>query len=94
MRLRPEDLSPLLRGEAFQPTREALRFHMPHQTMACAERRGPYKLVHFFSGRTELYDLSTDPGESKESQGEDDPAGGGGGFPQPFGGQEIHRRRP
>ena len=60
------DLSPLLQGEAFTPAREALRFHMPHQTMACAERRGSYKLVHYFSGRTELYDLSRDVGESND----------------------------
>jgi len=55
-------LMPLLLGDGVL-AREALYFHFPHQTLVCALRRGDEKLVHHFGGATELYDLSSDPGE-------------------------------
>ncbi len=59
------DITPLLRG-AKSLDREALYFHFPHQTLVCALRKGNDKLVHFFNGGTELYDLARDPGEEND----------------------------
>ena len=59
------DLYPLFRGGE-KLERDALYFHFPHQTLACAMRRGNDKLVHYFSGETELYDLASDLGEEHD----------------------------
>jgi arylsulfatase A len=60
------DLTPLLSGAKQSLGREALYFHLPHQTMVCAVRRGNDKLVHHFSGSTELFDLGEDIGEERD----------------------------
>jgi len=76
-------LVPLLEGRG-QPDPRALYWHFPayleayssvegpwRTTPASAVRLGRYKLVHFFEdGRTELYDLITDPSESVDLSGE------------------------
>lgn len=62
-----ESFASLLRGEA--PTdRDALYFHFPHlgARAASAIRKGPHKLIHFYEGDDELYDLATDPGEAHD----------------------------
>ncbi|MAB79170.1 MAG: hypothetical protein CMJ89_07425 [Planctomycetes bacterium] len=59
------DITPLLEGKT-SLERDALYFHFPHQTLACGMRKGDEKLVHFFDGRTELYDLGDDPGEEND----------------------------
>jgi|TARA_Y100001947_G_C10156961_1_gene226482 arylsulfatase A-like enzyme len=64
-------LVPLLRGgDALE--REALFWHFPHyhgsgNRPSGAVRLGDLKLVEWFEdGRTELYDLKTDPGETND----------------------------
>jgi lysophospholipase L1-like esterase len=77
--LRPEQhldglsLKPLLTGNASSLDRDALYFHFPHyhpiNTMgpAGAVRARDYKLVEVFeTGRTELYNLREDIGETKD----------------------------
>ncbi len=59
------DITPLLEGKT-SLERDALYFHFPHQTLACGMRKGDETLVHFFDGRTELYDLGDDPGEEND----------------------------
>lgn len=62
------------RGEP-APARERLFWHFPcyvgKAPPSSAIREGDYKLIEFFEdgGRTELYDLSTDPGESRDLAG-------------------------
>jgi arylsulfatase A-like enzyme len=51
--------------------REAIFWHYPHYgnqggTPASAVRRGDWKLVEFFEGGVELYDLAADVGENRE----------------------------
>jgi arylsulfatase A-like enzyme len=64
-------LAPLLRGESIPETRP-LFWHYPHYSNqggkpGAAIRLGDYKLIEFFEDSTvELYDLSSDPGESKD----------------------------
>ncbi|MFO0949318.1 MAG: sulfatase [Planctomycetota bacterium] len=57
------NLEPLLaRNETLG--RGALYFHFPNgQRPASAIRKGKYKLIHYYSGKDELYDLETDLGE-------------------------------
>lgn len=71
------DLSPLLRGGE-RPGRD-LVWYYPHVwgpngpgiEPFAAMRRGNLKVVHFFErGRTELYDLAADPGETRDLAGE------------------------
>jgi arylsulfatase A len=63
-------LAPLLRGES-DWRREELFWHYPHYSNqggrpGSVSRQGDYKLIEFFErGRQELYDLSQDPGETK-----------------------------
>jgi arylsulfatase A-like enzyme len=60
-------LDPVLRGGSLD--RDALYWHYPHYhpggaTPHSAIRAGDLRLVHFYeTGRDELYDLATDPGE-------------------------------
>ncbi|MCM2374481.1 sulfatase [Aporhodopirellula aestuarii] len=62
-------LVPLLKGESASLPREALYWHYPHYHRTApygAIRRGDWKLIEFFEdGRLELYNLSDDPGETK-----------------------------
>ena len=65
------DLSALLRDPAARLGRDALYFHYPHYyettTPAGAVRAGDWKLLEYFEdGRTELYNLSADPGEERD----------------------------
>ncbi|MFN7340170.1 MAG: sulfatase [Opitutia bacterium] len=71
------DLAPLLRGE--KAADRALIWYYPHVwgnkgpgiEPHAAIRRGDLKAVHFFeNGKTELYDLAKDPGETKDLAGE------------------------
>lgn len=71
------DLAPLLRGE--KAADRALVWYYPHVwgnkgpgiEPHAAIRRGDLKAVHFFeNGKTELYDLAKDPGETKDLAGE------------------------
>ena len=71
------DLRPLLRGE--KAAERQLVWYYPHVwgnkgpgiEPHAAIRRGDLKAVHFFeSGKTELYDLAGDPGETKDLAGE------------------------
>jgi uncharacterized sulfatase len=63
------DLTPLLRDPTSPLSRNALHWHLPHyhhSTPASAIRQGDWKLIEFFEdNHIELYDLSTDIGESK-----------------------------
>jgi arylsulfatase A-like enzyme len=74
-----KSLKPLLSGKNKKIEREALYFHFPHyhhinsMGPSGAIRMGKYKLIEVFeSGKTELYNLESDPGElhdlSKERQ--------------------------
>ena len=74
-----KSLKPLLSGKNKKIDREALYFHFPHyhhinsMGPSGAIRMGKYKLIEVFeSGKTELYNLESDPGElhdlSKERQ--------------------------
>ena len=71
------NLTPLLRGAAFEP--RVLAWHFPAYleddvaagtwrcTPASALRFGRHKLLHFFeTGKLELYDLEADPGETTD----------------------------
>ena len=61
-------LLPLMRGgEA--PERDALFFHYPHGKLSSSVIVGPHKLLRFWNGRTELYDLEADVGESDDIAG-------------------------
>jgi len=62
-----------LRGTADPALRDRmLAWYYPHDhgsghRASAALRRGSWKLIHYLaSGKTELYDLATDPGESKD----------------------------
>ena len=62
------DLAPLLRRSgAFE--RDRLYFHLPHARLdplpGAAIRDGDWKLIHRFGAGDELYDLSSDPGETQ-----------------------------
>ena len=64
------NLVPLLRDPAFEPDREALFFHYPHYyattSPVSAVRVGDWKLMRYYEdSRMELYDLASDPGESR-----------------------------
>ena len=67
---------PVLRGEADGVDREAIFWHYPHYgnqggTPGSSVRSGRYKLIEFFeSGRLELYDLDSDPGENRDLSAE------------------------
>ncbi|NOT29713.1 MAG: sulfatase [Planctomycetes bacterium] len=56
------DLAPLWHG-AQGLARERLHFFVPHREAQAAIRAGDWKLVHWFGGRSELYDLARDVGE-------------------------------
>lgn len=62
-------LVPLLKDPAATVPRDALFWHLPHyhhSTPASAIRLGDWKLLDFFEDkRLELYDLSADPGETR-----------------------------
>jgi arylsulfatase A len=65
------DLKPLLQNPAAKLAREALYFHYPHYyattTPVSAVRAGDWKLVEYFeNGRTELFNLRTDPSEQTD----------------------------
>ena len=61
---------PVLTGEASDLERDGVFWHYPHYgnqggTPGSSVRSGRYKLIEFFeTGRLELYDLQTDPGEN------------------------------
>ncbi len=62
------DLRELLQDPSSRLEREALYFHYPHYyattTPASAVLRGDWKLIEYFeNGRTELFDLRSDPSE-------------------------------
>ncbi len=64
-------LAPLLRDPSASLDRDALFFHYPHyyQTTSpvSAVRAGDWKLLEYFEdGRTELYNLASDPGEATD----------------------------
>jgi len=63
------DLTPLLRQPTASCGRDALYFHYPHyhhSRPASAIRQGDLKMIEWFEDRSvELYDLASDPGESK-----------------------------
>jgi len=60
------DLTGLVSGGP-APPRDELVFHFPHQSFASSIRRGDIKLIHFYiTERSELYDLSADPGEQHD----------------------------
>lgn len=68
-------LLPALNGSA-EIEREALYWHFPHYGLAphprddspphAIIREGKWKLIHYFEGDTELYDLVADPGETRD----------------------------
>jgi uncharacterized sulfatase len=62
-------LLPLLRNPRAAFARDTLFWHLPHyhhSSPASAIRKGDWKLIEFFEdGEVELYDLSSDLGESK-----------------------------
>jgi uncharacterized sulfatase len=62
-------LAPLLRDPTATLSRTSLHWHLPHyhhSTPASAIRQGDWKLIEFFEDdHIELYDLTTDLGESK-----------------------------
>ncbi|MBI4890610.1 MAG: sulfatase [Acidobacteria bacterium] len=64
-------LTGLFRNPDGRLEREALYFHYPHYyettTPVSAVRAGRWKLLEYFEdGRTELYDLESDPGETRD----------------------------
>ena len=74
---RPDGISllPLLRDPTASLDRKALYFHYPHYypttTPVSAIRFEDWKLLEYYEdGRTELYDLSEDPGESRDVSAE------------------------
>jgi len=46
--------------------RDALYFHLPHQSLCSSVRMGRYKLIRFWGRSTELYDLEADVGETND----------------------------
>ena len=59
------DLTPLLTGRG-ELGRDTIYFHMPHRDLSSAMRQGKWKLIHFFGGSTELYDLERDLEEAHD----------------------------
>ncbi len=59
------DLTPLWNG-ATRLARERLFFFVPHRDAQAAVRAGDWKLLHWFGGRNELYDLGRDVGEQHD----------------------------
>jgi arylsulfatase A-like enzyme len=64
-------LAPLLAGRRAPAPRGPMCFHYPHYypttTPASAIRVGNWKLIEYFEGqRLELYDLASDPGETRD----------------------------
>ena len=59
------DLSPLWSG-ARTLARDRLHFFVPHREAQAAVRDRDWKLVHWFDGRDELYDLAHDEGEQHD----------------------------
>ncbi len=64
-------LAPLLAGRSAELPRGQMCFHYPHYyattTPASAIRMGHWKLIEYFEGpRLELYDLASDPGETRD----------------------------
>jgi arylsulfatase A-like enzyme len=57
-----QDLAPLL-GAHGTLARDRLHFFVPHRYAHAALRAGDWKLIHWFEGRNELYDVAADPGE-------------------------------
>ena len=57
--------SPWIAGEE-DAGRGPLYFHHPHQSIASAVIREDYKLIRFWCGEDELYDLKSDPGETRD----------------------------
>jgi len=65
------NLSPVLQNPTATLNREALYFHYPHYyattTPVSAVRMGDWKLLEYFeNGRTELFNLGTDPSEQTD----------------------------
>jgi len=64
------DLAPLFAGEEL-PARGPLYFYVPHgRRPRAAVLDGGEKLVRYFGGADELYDLGADPGEAHDLAGE------------------------
>jgi arylsulfatase A-like enzyme len=64
------DLSAYLAGGA-APAPRPLAFHFPHQTFVSSLCVGTEKLIHpWLTGKNELYDLATDPGEAHDLSAE------------------------
>ena len=59
------DLAPLLSGSSGW-MRDELFFHVPHRDFSSAVLRDSWKLIRYFEGGTELYDLSKDLGEADD----------------------------
>lgn len=59
------DLAPLWSG-ATRLARERLFFFVPHRDAQAAVRAGDWKLLHWFAGKNELYDLARDVGEQHD----------------------------
>ena len=59
------DVSALLAGGP-AVERGPLHFHVPHGEPRAAIVERSTKLIHFFAGRNELYDLAADPGETQD----------------------------
>ena len=59
------DVSALL-GGGLAAERGPLHFHVPHGEPRSAIVERSTKLIHFFDGRNELYDLAADPGEAQD----------------------------
>ncbi len=57
-------LLPVLLGSAKNSTREAIIHQSPKRDLAI--RQGPWKLVFTAKGKRELYELESDPGETKD----------------------------
>ena len=59
-------LVPVLKSPTAATSRQALHWHLPHyhhSSPASAIREGNWKLIEFYEGGVELYDLEKDPGE-------------------------------
>lgn len=58
---------PILLGQEMEVPRDAIYWHYPHSRNESAIRMGDFKLLHFHeTGRSELYNLRDDIGESKD----------------------------